>query len=203
MMRSMRSLRMLGGLALSLTAFTAPASGQTLPPGPPIVITSVTQPLPTSQQYTLVDVPYLREIIPKRTNNRLTFKASSMAEMNLGGPEMIRLIRSGHTDIGAASLGLVAGDIPFVDGADLAGLNPTIEQARKVADAFVSPTNRELERFNTKIIAMYPFQAQIFWCKKTLSSLSDIKGRKVRTYGTSYPVLVSALGGDPISLTFP
>jgi TRAP-type C4-dicarboxylate transport system substrate-binding protein len=194
---------LIGGAAVCLMAVSVPAQTPELPAGPPVVITSVTQPLPTSQQYTLVDLPYFREIIPKRTNNRITFKASSMAEMGLGGPEMIRLIRSGQADIGAASLGLVAGDVPFVDGVDLAGLNPTIEQARKVAEAFIPPANRELERFNTKIIAVYPFQAQIFWCKKTLSNLADLKGRKVRSYGTSYPVLLTALGADPVSLTFP
>jgi TRAP-type C4-dicarboxylate transport system substrate-binding protein len=190
-------------MTVTAVAMCGVASAQTLPPGPAIVITSVTQPLPTSQQYTMVDLPYFRDIIPKRTNNRITFKASSMAEMNLGGPEMIRLIRSGQADIGAASLSVVAGDVPFLDGADLAGLNPTVDQARKVAEAFTVAANRELEKFNTRIIAVYGFQAAILWCKKPLAGLADLKGRKVRSYGTSLPELLNAVGAQSVSLSFP
>ena len=174
---------------IGITGVSASAWAQpSLPPGPPIEITSVTQPLPTSQQYTLVDIPYFREIIPQRSGGRIRFKMSSMAEINLGGPEMLRLIRSGQADIGAASLSVVAGDAPFLDGTDLAGLNPTPEQARAVAEAFVPAANKELTPGSTqKIMGVYGFQAAILWCKKPVTGLADLKGRKVRSYGTSLP----------------
>ena len=123
----------------------------------------------------------LRDGVPKASSGRVEVKLASWPEMNLNGPEIIRLVRSGQVDIGAAPLTTVSGDVPFLDGVDLAGLNPTIEQARKVADALVPLANKELERFNTRIIAIYPFPAQVLFCRQPVAGLADLKGRKVRT----------------------
>ena len=42
------------------------ALAQELPAGPPVAITMVTQLSPTIPQYTRVDIPMLREELPKR-----------------------------------------------------------------------------------------------------------------------------------------
>ncbi|MGH7318051.1 MAG: TRAP transporter substrate-binding protein [Candidatus Rokuibacteriota bacterium] len=177
-------------------------SQATLGPGPKVSISAVTQSIPTLLQWVKVDVPYYREIIPQRSNGRVEVKLSTWAEMNLAGTEILRLTRSGQVDISASPLTYVAGDVPLLDGADLAGLNPTIEQARKVVTALVPVANKELERFNTKIIGTLPFPAQVFWCRKPVKDLADLKSRKIRTFGTSLNDLVGALGAQAVSITF-
>ena len=76
--------------------------------------------------------------------------------MSLTGNEIIRLTRQGQVEIGGAPLTYVAGDVPLLDAADLAGLNPTLEQARKVSEALTPIVNKELERFGVKIMAACP-----------------------------------------------
>ncbi len=190
------------GVTLAL-AFVAGAAQAQLPPGPKVIITMATQPGPGLPQFSKVDVPMLREDVPKKSGGRVEVKLASWPEMNLSGPEVIRLVRSGQVDIGAAPLATVSGDVPFLDAVDLAGLNPTIDVARKVAAAIVPLANKELERTGTRIIAVYPFPAQVFFCKTPVKSLADLKGKKVRTHGGSLNDLMSAIDAQPVAIGFP
>jgi hypothetical protein len=90
----------------------------------------------------------------------------------------------------------------MLDGIDLAGLNPGIAQARKVADAMMPVANKELEKLGIKLVATYPFSGQMLFCRKPIASLADLKGLKVRINGPSAGDLVKALGGQPVSLAF-
>jgi TRAP-type C4-dicarboxylate transport system substrate-binding protein len=185
-------------------AFAAGAvQAQGLPAGPKVTVSMATQPGPALPQFTRVDVPLLREGLPKSSGGRIEVKLASWPEMNLNGPEVIRLVRSGQVDIGAAPLATVSGDVPFLDAADLAGLNPTLEQARRAANALVPLANKELERFNTRVLAVYPFPAQVFFCRQPVASLADLKGKKVRTFGGSLNDLVGGFDAQPVAIAFP
>lgn len=96
----------------------------------------------------------------------------------------------------------VSGDVPMLDGVDLAGMNADIVQARKVADAMVPVANKELERLGIKLVATYPFSGQMLFCRKPVASLADLKGLKVRTNGPSAADLMKGLGAQPVSLAF-
>src|SRR4029077_13395134 len=98
----------------------------------------------TQPQFTKVDQPILRDGLKAKSNGQIDVKLSAWPEMNLNGPEVLRLIRAGQVDIGAAPLSTVSGDVPFLDGIDLAGLHPDIEQARKTALALVPLPTRSL-----------------------------------------------------------
>jgi TRAP-type C4-dicarboxylate transport system substrate-binding protein len=188
-------------LALML-AMCGTAFAQGLPAGPKLTISAVTQVAPTVPQYTRVDQPILRDDTAKKSNGRVEVNLKSWPEMNVQGPEVIRLVRSGQVDIAAAPLTTVSGDVPILDGIDLAGLNPDIAQAHKVADAVLPVANRDLEKLGVKLIATYPFPAQVFFCKKPVKSLADIKGLKVRTNGPALGDLMNAFGAQPTAIAF-
>jgi TRAP-type C4-dicarboxylate transport system substrate-binding protein len=200
MVRS-HALRVLVALVAALVPGLALAQ-PTLPAGPKLSLQVVAHPIPTHPQWTKIDVPYYKEIIPKRSNGRIEIKGATWPEMNIGGPEIIRMTRAGQIEIGGAPLTYMAGDIPILDAADLAGLNPTVEQARKVLKALDPIVNKEIERFGVKMIATYPYPAQVFFCRKPVKDLADLKGRKIRTFGTSLNDLVTAIGGAPVSIAF-
>ena len=69
----------------------------------------------------------------------------------------------------------------MLDSVDLAGLRAGIGDARKVAEAMMPDLNKELERFGARLMATYPFPAQVFYCREPFTSLADLKGRRVRT----------------------
>jgi TRAP-type C4-dicarboxylate transport system substrate-binding protein len=201
-------LRCLAAAAAALCAalLPGPAAAQmpaSLPTGAKVNLVSVTQPLPTQPQYTRVDLPYLRDMMRERSGGRIEGTVSSHAERNLSGTELVRLVRSGQADIGASTLTTLSGDVPILDGVDLAGLAPAIGVARRIADAMMPVVNRDLERFGTRLVIIYPFPAQVVFCRQPFASLSDLRGRKVRTFGNSLVDLVTALGGQPVSIGFP
>src|SRR5215831_10352263 len=144
-----KAMAVAGSLAiLGVVAGAARAEIPPLGPGPKLKIATVTQSGPTTLQYSKVDVPYFREIVPQKSGGRIEVTVATWAELNLSGQEIIRLTRSGQVDIGAAPLSTVSGDVPLLDGVDLAGLNPDIAQARKVATAMIPAANKDLEKFN-------------------------------------------------------
>ena len=181
-------------------AVSAPA--QTLPPGPPVNIVAITQPNPVNTQFTMVDIPYLREM-PERTGGRINVTLASHAERSLSGSEIVRLVRSGQAEIGAGTLSTLSGDVPILDGVDLAGLAPEIGKARQIARAIMPAANRDLERFGVRLVITYPFPAQVLFCRQPFHTLDDLKGRKIRTFGQSLVDLVTALGAQPVSIGFP
>jgi TRAP-type C4-dicarboxylate transport system substrate-binding protein len=187
---------------LCLLFMPALAAAQGLPAGPKVTVTAVTQLSPTLPQYTRVDVPMLREQMAAASNGRVEFNLKSYPEMSVQGPEVIRLVRSGQVDLGAAPLTTVSGDVPILDGIDLAGLNTDMDQARKVAKALLAVANADLEKIGVKLVAMYPVPAQVFFCRKPVAGLADLKGLKIRTNGPSASDAVNYLGGQPTAIAF-
>jgi TRAP-type C4-dicarboxylate transport system substrate-binding protein len=198
-----RSARLLMTVALALVLTPQPARPQaTLGPGPRVSVSVVAHPIPTHPQWAKVDLPYYKEIIPQRSGGRVEVKGATWAEMNITGTEIIRMTRQGQIDIGGAPLTYLAGEVPLLDAADLAGLNPTVEQTRKVVDALTPIVNKDFERFNVRMIGTYPYPAQVFFCRKPVKDLADLKGRRIRTFGTSLNDLVTAIGAVPVSIAF-
>lgn len=191
--------RTIAGALIGALVSAVPALAQ----GPQVNIQAVTQPSPAIPQYTRVDIPLLRDGVAQRSNNRIRVTLSSWPERNLNGPEIVRLVRSGQVEIGAVPLNTVAGDVPLLDMVDLAGLNPTIGQARQVAEALQPELNRALERFGVRIIAMAPYPAQVPFCRERANSLADLRGRRIRTGGGSINDFVTAIGGQAVGIGFP
>ena len=73
-----------------LLAFLLPIAAQaqtpSLPPGPKIPITTITQAVPVSPQYFKVEVPFYKEKMPKWSSGRIEIKSSTAAEMNATRP---------------------------------------------------------------------------------------------------------------------
>ncbi|HEY4250469.1 MAG TPA: TRAP transporter substrate-binding protein [Roseomonas sp.] len=197
----LRPLTLALGLALATPAIAQMPTS--LPAGPRVPVVAVTQPLPTQPQYTRVDVPYFREMMASRTGGRIEVNLSTHAERNLSGSEIVRLVRSGQADIGGGTLSTLSGDVPILDGIDLAGLAPDIGVARQIAEAVMPIANRDFERFGTRLVLTYPFPAQVLFCRQAFTSLADLRGRRVRTFGNSLVDLVGAIGAQPVSIGFP
>jgi TRAP-type transport system periplasmic protein len=193
-------------LVLSIPAGRPPSAqkpGATLGPGPKVTIEMIGQGNPSHLQYTLVEAPYVKETIPQRSNRRVEIRLSTRDERNLQGTELVRLLRQGQVDMSNVTLTYLAGDVRILDGVDLAGLNPTAEQARKVTNAMSATFNKELERFGVKQISGYPYPAQVVYCRQPIKGLDDLKGKKIRTFGVTLNDLVVALGAQPVSMAFP
>jgi TRAP-type C4-dicarboxylate transport system substrate-binding protein len=193
----------IGRALLGALLGTAMLAGTAAAQGPQVNIQAVTQPNPAQPQFTRGDGPLLRDGLAQRSNGRIRVTLASWPERNLNGPEIVRLVRSGQVEIGAVPLNTVAGDVPMLDMADLAGLNPTIQQARQIGEALMPELNRQLERFGVRLMAVAPYPAQVLFCRERANSLAELRGRRIRTGGGSINDFVTAIGGQAVGIGFP
>ena len=77
-----------------------------------------------------------------------------------------------------------------------------MEQVRRAAQALMPAANKELEKLGVKIIATNPFPAQVFFCKKPITGLADLKGLKIRVAGPAQSDFLNALGAQPVAIAF-
>lgn len=92
---------------------------------------------------------------------------------------------------------------PGLLGLDLPGMNADLATARAVADAYAPRLDRRLqEHFNAKLLGLWPFGPQVFFCRHAVRHVSDLLGRKVRTGSVDFEYLVTALGATPIVMPY-
>lgn len=117
--------------------------------------------------------------------------------------DTLRLVRSGTFDIVETTIGAAARDDPFVEGLDLIGVSPDIDVLKEVVEAYRAPfEERVQERFNTRVMSLWPFGPQVFFCKGDVAGVRDFTGLRIRSYTPSMSALVQYLGATPVTLQF-
>jgi TRAP-type C4-dicarboxylate transport system substrate-binding protein len=115
----------------------------------------------------------------------------------------LRVLKSGLFDIATLRVAQVSRDEPFLLGADIVGLNPDYDTARKVVNAFKPEFDRRLqERHGAKLLGIWPFGPQVVFCRTAIGGLSDLKAKKVRVYDASLAKFIEKMGGIPVTIPF-
>jgi len=149
------------------------------------------------------EYPFWTKTVPGKSDGAVTAEIRAFTEMGLKGGEVFRLMRQGVIDFGSTVLGYVAGDDPENEAVDLAGFNADIDVARRVSEAY-KPVLAALyeEKYGVKLLAVFPFHAQVMYCKSPINGLDDLKGKKVRTFSKSLSEFVEAVGGTGVNIPF-
>ena len=138
-----------------------------------------------------------------QSGGKIRATARGFDEMGLKGGEILRLTGQGVVDMSTTVLGYTASDDPRNEAADLAGLAPTVEVARAIADAYEPVLDSYFaDKYGVKVLATWPYPAQVFYCNSEISDLSDIAGKKVRTGNRTLSEFVTALGGTGVTMAF-
>lgn len=146
---------------------------------------------------------FWNEHLRKASHGKIKATARGFDEMGLKGGEILRLTGQSVVDISTTVLGYTATDDPRNEAADLAGLAPTVESARAIADAYKPVLDSYFaDKYGVKVLATWPYPAQVFYCNTEISDLSDIAGKKVRTGNRTLSEFVSALGGTGVTMAF-
>ncbi len=127
----------------------------------------------------------------------------ALDQTGIEGAEELRILKSGLFDIISLRLQQVSRDEPMLLGLDLVGLNPSFEEGRKTIEEFEPAIDARLqERFDTKVLGLWPFGPQVLFCNAEIGELADIEGKKVRTYDQNLSNFVSSLGATPVPMGF-
>jgi len=175
-----------------------PASAQNLPKTQLKVVGSISSLAP----YKDFEVPFWTKTLSEKSKGAITAEIKGFNEMGLKGPEVLRLMSTGALEIGATVLAYLASDDPTFEAVDIAGLLTDFETARKATDASKTMYTALMQKFGVKLLGVGTYPAQVFYCNAELTSLADVKGKKVRAAGRSQSELVQALGGTPVTMAF-
>jgi TRAP-type C4-dicarboxylate transport system substrate-binding protein len=189
--------------AVSLAAPSVERAGNDAPPSPPPIRLRVAGGLADLGQYVRHEQPFWTQRVPEITGGRVTAEIVPFDRSGIRGQEMLQLIRLGVVPLGNVLLSLAAADDPELNGIDLPVLNPDVASLRRTA-ALWRPRLMTLlrERYGVELLAVYTYPAQVVFCRRPFSGLSDLAGRRVRTSSVGQSELVSALGAAPVVIPF-
>ena len=115
----------------------------------------------------------------------------------------LQMLRSGELDLVSLRFMQNAELEPSLAGIDLVGMIPDYRVAKQVIAAYSGTIDRNLqEKFKAKLLGIWSFGPQEFFCSKPIQRLVDIKGLKVRVGGPAVSPFILALGGVPAVIPF-
>jgi TRAP-type C4-dicarboxylate transport system substrate-binding protein len=160
----------------------------------------LTQILPTAKQY------------PNEAGAISTLKSSTQAfnvsynnyeGLGLSTADGLRLVSDNAFDIVSVQIGTAARDDAFFEGLDLIGISPDMSSLKVAVDSYREVFDARLQaKFGAKVLALWPFGPQVFYCNADINSVSDLKGLKVRSFTPSMSALLESFGATPVTLNF-
>ena len=153
--------------------------------------------------YKDLEVPFFSKVLPEMSGGKVTVELKPHDQLGLKGTELLRLLSNGSLEYAAGNISYMAPDSPKFEGLDLAGLTLTVDKAREVAEAYEPVLNKlAAEKFNTKILAFGANPPQVFWCRKAISGIEDLEGKKVRVFNQTLSDFVLGAGGTTVTIPF-
>ncbi|WP_172329885.1 TRAP transporter substrate-binding protein [Mangrovicoccus sp. HB161399] len=181
--------------ALAATALAMPAGAESL--------RVMGQPVATGLIQKTVEQPFF-ENFAEETGLDFTADYQPVDVTGIKDTEQLRILKGGLFDIVSLRLSQVSRDEPTILGLDLVGLNPDYATGKRTVTEFAPMVDKQLqEKFNTKLLGVWPFGPQVLFCEPEIASLSDLKGLKVRVYDQNLANFISLVGGTPVPLSFP
>ncbi|WP_372966615.1 TRAP transporter substrate-binding protein [Marinobacter sp.] len=147
-----------------------------------------------------VERPFFQKL-NERDDLNVTY--NTMDAIGLKAADALRGLRTGAFDVMSVQIGMASRDDPFFEGVDLAGVAQNLDEQRNVVEAIREKMDERLqERFNAKLMTLWPFGPQMLFCNGEIDGVDDLAGKKVRVFTPSMSRLVEGLGATPVTLQF-
>jgi len=89
------------------------------------------------------------------------------------------------------------------EGSDLSSLVQSIAEQKQVANAYFPTMARAFaEKYNARLMLLYPFPSQMIWCDSLIREIDDLKGKRIRVFLTTLGDFVESVGAIPVSMPF-
>lgn len=153
--------------------------------------------------WSALEKPFWTEQLPQASGGKLKGNIKAQNELNLKGPEMLRLLKQGVFDFAFAIPNFVEDGGAIIEAVDISGVARTFEMSRDIAQLWMPEMQKVMkEKHNSMILATHTWPEQGFYCKGEIKNVEDLKGKKIRVQGTSQSDLVAGLGGIGVTIMF-
>ncbi len=147
--------------------------------------------------------PFWNERIAEVSGGQIIGEIKPHTELGLQGYEIMRLIKNGVFDFAFGMPGYVVPESEIFEGADLSSLVQNIAVQKQVANAYFPTLERAFaEKYNAKLMMLYPFPSQMIWCTSPVRTIDDLKGKRIRVYLTTLGDFAEGVGAIPVSAPF-
>jgi len=198
-----RSLWALGlGLILNVTAVPLPAQTPA-PQNKSAVHLRIVGGLASVNQFTKNEEPFWSRELARLSDGKYSAEIVPFDRAGVPGNDMLRLLELGVVPFGTTLMSGLVQQYPSYAALDLAGLNPDMASLKKNVAVFRPYLEKDLrQHHNIEMLALYTYPAQVLFCKKPFTGLSDIVGRHVRVSSATQSDFVTALGAIPVVTGF-
>lgn len=150
-------------------------------------------------QYTRNEEPFWARELSRLSGGKYSADIVPFDQAGVPGGDMLRMIQLGVVPFGTTLLSSLSAKYPEYSAPDLAGLSPDMGSLKKTLAAFRPYLEKSLrERHGVETLAIYVYPAQVVFCKKPMTSLADLSGRRVRVSSASQSDFLGALGAVPV-----
>jgi TRAP-type C4-dicarboxylate transport system substrate-binding protein len=187
----------LAAAVVAMTFATAPALAQDK-----IKLKVIGQPLATGLIQKNKEQPFF-EALAQKSGLPIEVEYKPIDTLGIKDTEQLRVMKAGLFEMASLRMSQNSRDEPTILGLDLVGLNPDYKTGLAVAKAYAGILDQRLQKqFGVKLMGIWPFGPQVFFCKKPIAKLADVKGLKVRVYDQNLAKFVESLGGTPVPIPF-
>lgn len=129
----------------------------------------------------------------------LDIRYTPVDRLGIKDTHQLQMLGSGALDLVSLRFLQNATVEPTLLGLDLLGGVPDFATARAVVKAYAATLDHRLQqRFNSKLLGVWPFGPQVFFCRKAVGGLKDLAGLKVRVGNENFAPLIGHFGAIPV-----
>lgn len=154
-------------------------------------------------QFQDYEKPFWTEQLPRMSQGRIKVSLTAFNDMGLKGSEVLRLMKLGLTDFGTTILSYISEQDPRTEAVDLAGLTRDLATERRLADSYMPVlADYFAKKYGIKVLALWPYSAQLLMCNGPVKNLESLKGKKVRVSMRTTSDLIESFGAITLNIPF-
>ena len=140
--------------------------------------------------------------LEKKSHGRLKFTITTLSELGLAGPDILRLVGDGTLQMAEVYSGYIAGDVPFVDIVNMWGMYESLPQQLEVIDATRDEIAAELGKQNAVVLSNGYYPYNYVYTSKDIQTAADLEGLKIRSHSTVLSDMLSGVGAIGTFIAF-
>ena len=157
----------------------------------------------TGNRFARIERPFWTNELAKLSGGKFSAEIVPFDRAGVSGQDMLRMMQLGVIPFGTALFSHMAAEAPEFTAPDLAGLNPDIASLKIAVAAFRPHLEKTLrDRYGVELLSIYVYPAQVIFCKRPITKLTDLSGRRIRVASATAADFIQALGGTPVLTEF-